>query len=143
MLPVTSTKSWNEKEANELLRNKSHKIHNKKDLDLLIDKISEAKIVMLGEATHGTHEFYTWRTYISQMIDEGMYNIGELVRTKYKKDDVFLLGFGTYKGRVIAGNSWDAAMHDVEVPEAKGGSWEYLLHQAGADNKLLFMDEFS
>ena len=373
MIPVTSGKSSNEKEVIELLRNKSHKIHKKKDLDLLIEKIGEAKIVMLGEATHGTHEFYTWRTYVSQelmkkkgfdfiavegdwpdcyrinqyikgearetravdvlktfnrwptwmwanwetealaewlyqfnldlpkdqrvgffgldvyslwnsldaimdylqkndpealneaqkaiqcfepykrddgtsyayatqlvpelctepvinllkevreglpqldrdsehifnaeqnaliavnaekyyramlkggpsswnirdshmeetlerllelhgahskaivwahnthigdsratdMVDEGMYNIGELARTKYGKENVFLAGFGTHKGRVIAGNSWGAPMHDVEVPEAKENSWEHLLHEAGSNNQLLFMDELS
>ena len=68
MIPVTSGKGWNEKEAIDLLRNKSHRIDKKKDLDLLIEKIGEAKIVMLGEATHGTHEFYTWRTHISQEL---------------------------------------------------------------------------
>jgi erythromycin esterase len=373
MLQVRSKERWSEKEAIELIRKKSHKISGKKDLDQLVEKIGDAKVVMLGEASHGTHEFYTWRTYISQqlikkkgfdfiavegdwpdcyrinqyikgearetkaadvlktfnrwptwmwanwevaalaewlyqfnidlspnkkigffgldvyslwdsldaitdylqkhdpealsqvekaircfepyktddgtsyayatqlvpnlcteevikllkeireglpqydinsehvfnaeqnaliavnaekyyramlrggpqswnirdshmqetlerllelhganskaivwehnthigdsratdMTDEGMYNIGELVRTKYGEKETFLVGFGTYEGRVIAGNSWGAPMHDVEVPEAKEGSWEYLLHQTGTENKLLFMDDFS
>ena len=45
MIPVTSGKSSNEKEVIELLRNKSHKIHKKKDLDLLIEKIGEANFI--------------------------------------------------------------------------------------------------
>ena len=38
------------------------------DLDPLIDAIGDARIVLLGEATHGTAEFYTWRTKISQRL---------------------------------------------------------------------------
>ena len=29
------------------------------------------------------------------------------------------------------------------MPEARKGSWEYLLHHAGKENKLLLMDDFS
>lgn len=35
------------------------------DLLPLIDKIKNKKVVMLGEASHGTHEFYEWRRRIS------------------------------------------------------------------------------
>ena len=40
-------------------------------LDVLLDRIGDARVVMLGEASHGTHEFYTWRAAITQrLIDE-------------------------------------------------------------------------
>lgn len=38
------------------------------DLDPLLDRIGDARIVMLGEATHGTSEFYTWRTEITRRL---------------------------------------------------------------------------
>lgn len=38
------------------------------DLKPLIDKIGQTKIVMLGEASHGTHEFYEWRRLISEWL---------------------------------------------------------------------------
>ena len=38
------------------------------DLDPLIDAIGDARYVLLGEATHGTSEFYTWRTEISRRL---------------------------------------------------------------------------
>ncbi|TWF34834.1 erythromycin esterase-like protein [Chitinophaga polysaccharea] len=38
------------------------------NLDLLIDKIGHARVVMLGEASHGNHEYYKWRNYISQRL---------------------------------------------------------------------------
>jgi erythromycin esterase-like protein len=39
-------------------------------LDVLIEGIGERRLVLLGEATHGTAEFYTWRTHISQRLIE-------------------------------------------------------------------------
>ncbi|HEX6307050.1 MAG TPA: erythromycin esterase family protein [Longimicrobiales bacterium] len=38
------------------------------DLDPLIDRIGDARIVMLGEASHGTSEYYTWRDRISRRL---------------------------------------------------------------------------
>lgn len=40
------------------------------DLDGLIDRIGDARYVLLGEASHGTHEYYTWRTAISKRLIE-------------------------------------------------------------------------
>lgn len=31
-------------------------------------RIGNARIVMLGEASHGTHEYYKWRSYITQRL---------------------------------------------------------------------------
>ncbi len=45
-------------------------ITKEKDLDVLIDEIGDARIVMLGEASHGTSEYYTWRTAISRRLIE-------------------------------------------------------------------------
>jgi erythromycin esterase-like protein len=75
------------------------------------------------------------------MMDEGMYNIGELVRTKYPKETVYLVGFGTYEGSVIAAHSWGDTVQKINVPVAKEDSWEWLLHEAGTENKLLFMND--
>lgn len=38
------------------------------DLDPLIDRIGDSKYVLLGEASHGTHEYYTWRAEISKRL---------------------------------------------------------------------------
>jgi erythromycin esterase len=39
-----------------------------KDLDLLLDRIGESQFVLLGEASHGTSEFYRWRAEISKRL---------------------------------------------------------------------------
>src|SRR3954453_3794164 len=38
------------------------------DLDPLLDPIGNARFVLLGEASHGTAEFYTWRAEISRRL---------------------------------------------------------------------------
>jgi erythromycin esterase len=40
------------------------------DLDPLLERIGGARIVLLGEASHGTHEYYAWRTAITRRLVE-------------------------------------------------------------------------
>lgn len=47
---------------------KTFKLKTPADLDPLLERIGDAKCVMLGEASHGTHEYYTWRTEISKRL---------------------------------------------------------------------------
>jgi erythromycin esterase-like protein len=46
----------------------SYTVHNSKDLDPLIKQIHDARYVLLGEASHGTPEYYKWRTEISKRL---------------------------------------------------------------------------
>jgi erythromycin esterase-like protein len=46
----------------------AHPLLDAKSLDPLLEKIGDAQIVMLGEASHGTHEYYTWRSRISKRL---------------------------------------------------------------------------
>lgn len=41
---------------------------NERDYDGLLDLIGDARFVLLGEATHGTHEFYAERARITQRL---------------------------------------------------------------------------
>src|ERR1035437_7093915 len=52
----------------ELVKRNSHSLRTPVDLDPLMEKISDAKYVLLGEASHGTHEYYTWRTKITKRL---------------------------------------------------------------------------
>ncbi|MCB0875268.1 MAG: erythromycin esterase family protein [Solirubrobacterales bacterium] len=40
------------------------------DYDELIDQVGDARVVMIGEATHGTHEFYRHRAVITKRLIE-------------------------------------------------------------------------
>lgn len=54
----------------ELIRDRVSPLQGQADLDPLIDRVSEARLVLLGEATHGTSEFYTWRAAITRRLIE-------------------------------------------------------------------------
>src|SRR5215472_17484987 len=38
------------------------------DLDPLLERIGDARYVLLGEASHGTSEYYTWRAELSKRL---------------------------------------------------------------------------
>jgi erythromycin esterase-like protein len=59
-----------------LVRQAAHPIAgNERDYDPLMDLIGDARFVMLGEATHGTHEFYRERARITRrLIEEKGFN---------------------------------------------------------------------
>lgn len=78
----------------------------------------------------------------TSMKDEGMVNVGQLLREHYEDGEVFAVGFGTFKGSVIAADQWGNSFEKMEVPPAQQDSWENALHRTGAHNKiLLFTDE--
>lgn len=53
---------------NEKLDKISLPLKASEDLDPLMEAIGGAHIVLLGEASHGTREFYTWRKTISERL---------------------------------------------------------------------------
>lgn len=87
------------------------------------------------------HNSHVGDARATDMVDEGLFNIGELARVQHHDKGVVLVGFGSYKGMVAAGRNWGAAMQNMHLPEAIPGSWEYLMRKAGKENKLLIMDD--
>jgi len=78
----------------------------------------------------------------TDMAAEGMVNVGQLAREKYGPENVFAIGFGTYEGTVVAGSAWGAPLEVMTVPPGRQGSWERLLHDAGAfDKYIVFSDD--
>jgi len=96
-----------------------------------------AKGIVWAHNTHIGDARYT------DMAEDNMVNIGQLIREGHERADVVLVGFGSYQGGVIAANRWDAPMKSLRVPPARAESWEDVLHQAGADDKLLLMPDVS
>ncbi len=45
-----------------------HPLNTSADLDILLEEIGDKRIVLLGEASHGTSEYYSWRSAISKRL---------------------------------------------------------------------------
>lgn len=46
-----------------------------------------------------------------------------------------MVGFSTYSGTVIAAREWGAKMEIMDIPKAREGSWDNLLHFIDGNNK--------
>ncbi|HWH08693.1 MAG TPA: erythromycin esterase family protein [Candidatus Thermoplasmatota archaeon] len=46
----------------------SRPLHRAQDLDPLLEAIGDRRVVLLGEASHGTREFYEWRTEVTRRL---------------------------------------------------------------------------
>ncbi|SET19285.1 erythromycin esterase family protein [Geodermatophilus poikilotrophus] len=104
---------------------------------------------LLAHPESGTHpaKAVVWEhnTHIgdaraTDMADAGMTNVGQLLRERHGTDGVVLIGFGGYRGGVIAGSGWGAQMQRMPVPEARSGSLEALLHEELGRDALLVWD---
>lgn len=86
------------------------------------------------------HNTHVGDARATDMLREGMVNVGQLVREQLGREAVYAVGFGTYAGRVIAAERWGYEAEAMEVPAGKPGSWEELLHEAGerANRIVLF-----
>ena len=92
-----------------------------------------------ARAIVGEHNTHIGDARFTDMADLGEVNVGQLVRERHGHEGVVLVGFGSYRGRVIAGRRWDSPMERMRVPPAREGSWEDVLHQAGAEDKLMLL----
>lgn len=93
----------------------------------------ETKIVVWEHNTHIGDARYT------DMANAGMVNVGQLVREQHEAKGVYLVGFGSFEGRVIAAERWGARLREMRVPTAKRGSWEHVLHQHTPKDKIILL----
>ncbi|MFD1032150.1 erythromycin esterase family protein [Metaplanococcus flavidus] len=95
----------------------------------------EARIIIWEHNTH------IGDARATDMKDDKMINIGQLLREQNAPEDVYAIGFGSYEGTVIAAESWEAPSEEMHLPPGEKNSWEDLLHKTGAYDKLLVFDD--
>ncbi|MDB5161334.1 MAG: Erythromycin esterase [Candidatus Saccharibacteria bacterium] len=120
-----SDESWNVRDS-----------HMVKTLYEIASRYGEkAKGIVWAHNTHVGDARYT------DMGSAGMVNVGQLVREQSSRENVFIVGFGTYEGTVIAGKYWDAPQEIMPVPRAIPSSWEADLHHYIGEDALLLSHE--
>ena len=78
----------------------------------------------------------------TDMANAKMVNLGQLVREYATEKKVALVGFGTYKGTVIAAREWGEQMQRMIVPPAVNNSWDGVIHTlTGGNNTLMIFRE--
>jgi erythromycin esterase len=127
--PGGESESWN-------LRDQ----HMKKTFDRLVNFYSQNygsdKGIILGHNTHIGDARFT------NMPQTGMLNLAQLLREDYG-DDIYLVGFATYSGTVLAGVEWNGPSRRMPVPLAQPQSWDEQLHQKlGQDSLIIFKADF-
>lgn len=95
----------------------------------------KAKAIVWEHNTHVGDARYT------DMCGEGMLNVGQLVREKHERQGVYIVGFTSYQGSVIAGRMWGGEMERMTVPPAIKNSIEHMLHNDLPDDRLILLDE--
>ncbi|MGV3464523.1 MAG: erythromycin esterase family protein [Heyndrickxia sp.] len=87
------------------------------------------------------HNTHVGDARATDMKEEGMLNVGQILREQNREQDVFVIGFGTYQGTVIAAKEWGANVEVVTMPPAEKDSWEDILHRAGPFDKYILFNE--
>ncbi len=96
-----------------------------------------------GEDSQGivwAHNTHVGDARATSMRQKNQVNIGQLSREAFGEDNVFIVGFGTYQGEVVAGRAWGAPLQVMQVPAGKKGSLEHLLAQVDKDSFLIIFD---
>ncbi|MEZ0390575.1 MAG: erythromycin esterase family protein [Pseudobdellovibrionaceae bacterium] len=98
--------------------------HMLQTLDALLHQHGEG-----SKAVVWAHNTHIGDYHATDMLKAGYINLGGLAREKYGMDNVFLVGFGTHSGEVLAGKAWGASAEVMKIPDAKSGSYESDFHQ--------------
>ena len=87
------------------------------------------------------HNTHVGDARATDMVDEGIVNVGQILREQKGNVNLLVVGFGTHRGTVIAADEWGVNFEKMIVPPALDGSWEDLMHKAGPHDKLIIFNE--
>ena len=110
--------------------------HMMQTINNLTEQYGEDAKIIVWE--HNTH---VGDARATTMATAGMINVGQLVREQHAEEGVYIVGFGTYTGTVLAASSWGAERQVMNVPKARPNSWEAILHAEPPSDKIILLEE--
>lgn len=81
------------------------------------------------------HNSHVGDYHATEMREEGYVNLGGLARERFGSEQVALVGFGTYEGKVLAGPAWYGPETRMSLPAARPASFEAYCHKAARNLK--------
>jgi erythromycin esterase len=105
--------------------------HLDETLDRLLDHHGPG-----SKAVVWAHNTHIGDARATDMAVSGLVNLGQLARERHGREQAVLVGFGTHRGTVIAGEAWGASTRAMPVPPARPGSLEDVLHPAAPAEAL-------
>ncbi len=93
-----------------------------------------------GEKSRGivwAHNTHIGDARATNMAQDQSLNIGQLARQRLGEESVFLLGFTTHHGDVLAARSWGGPRATMATPPAQAGSVEALLNKIRPQGALI------
>ena len=124
LLPSAGPYSWNAR-AEHLARSVDH---------LLAHHGDHSRAIVWAHNTH------VGDARATDMRRTGEVNLGQLVRQRYGRDAVFVLGFGGAHGSVFAAHRWDGPGEVMQLSAPRPDSVEAALLAAGSGDRLLLFD---
>ena len=94
-----------------------------------------------GKGIIWAHNTHIGDARATEMATHSAINIGQLLRTKYGENNIFLLGFATYTGQVVAARAWGAEKSVFQIPTPPKGSVESLLKKVKMKNFILLFNQ--
>lgn len=86
------------------------------------------------------HNTHVGDARATDMAAAGLVTVGQLVRERFGRDAVALVGLAAHHGTVLAASGWGECEQVLPLPPARSGSHEDALHQALERPALLLLE---
>jgi erythromycin esterase-like protein len=92
-----------------------------------------------GKVVIWAHNSHVGDARATEMKLRGELNLGQLLRERFSDETVYLLGFTTYQGTVIAADRWGGPHRVYNLRPASPDSYAGMFHKAGLTNALILL----